>query len=143
MSLAIVALRRYVCLQGDSSNACLHAGMQGLVLITTPDGFPGAGEVAVLTKALYGSKQGSRRYYDRVRSVLLEIGFTRCPAEPCLYRYVDENGHCFILVYVDDTLLFGTRVTVNTVKETYSKYFKCKRNEVSDFTGHDLTVKDG
>ena len=96
-----MALRCYACLQGDSSNAYLHAGMQDLVLIIIPDGFPGAGEVAILLKALYGSKQGSRRYYDHMNNVLLEIGFTRCPAEPCLYRFIDD-GHCFILVYVDD-----------------------------------------
>ena len=84
--------------------------MQDLVLVVIPGGFPGAGEVAILMKALYGSKQGSRRHYDHTHNVLLEIGFTRCPAEPCLYRYVDKSGHCFVLVYVDDTLLFGTRV---------------------------------
>ena len=62
-----------------------------------------------------------------MNNVLLEIGFTRCPAEPCLYRFIDADGHCFILVYVGDTLLFGTSVTVNNVKQKYSKYFKCKR----------------
>ena len=50
-SLAIMALRCYACLQGDSSNAYLHAGMQDLVLIIIPDGFPRAGEVAILLKA--------------------------------------------------------------------------------------------
>ena len=85
--LAITAFRKYVTTQLDLSNAYLHADIQDAVLIIIPDGFPGAGEVAILRRGLYGSKQGSRRYYDHAAKVLTSIpGFTQCPSEPCLFR---------------------------------------------------------
>ncbi len=62
----------------------------------------GEGEAALLKKGLYGTKQGSRRFYDHTDQVLTSIGFTQCPVEPCLYRYIDDHGEAFLLLYVDD-----------------------------------------
>ncbi len=58
--LAIIAHRLYHCVQMDLTNAYLHADIQDVVFIFIPSGFPGAGEVALLEKGLYGTKQGSR-----------------------------------------------------------------------------------
>ncbi len=47
----------------------LHAQIQDVVLIVIPEGFPGTGEIALLEKGLYGTKQGSRRFYDHTDTV--------------------------------------------------------------------------
>ncbi len=62
--LAIIAHRQYHCVQMDLTNAYLHANIQDVVFIIIPQGFLGAGEVALLEKGLYGTKQGSRRFFD-------------------------------------------------------------------------------
>ena len=143
LTMATIALRGYVAIQLDFTNAYLHAGIQDVVLIIIPEGYPGAGEVAILRKALYGTKQGSRRYYDHADKVFKHLGFVRCQTEPCLYRFQDESGHCFLICYVDDSILFGTSETVENVKRKLGEHFKCKWSELKDFTGHDLDVQEG
>ena len=60
-------------IQLDLTNAYLHAPIQDLVYIYIPDGFPGAGEIALLQKAAYGTKQGARRFYDFTIQVFKQI----------------------------------------------------------------------
>jgi hypothetical protein len=62
----------------DLTNAYLHADIVDEVFIIIPPGFKGAGEVAKLDKATYGTKQGARRFYDHTVKVLTQIGFTQC-----------------------------------------------------------------
>jgi hypothetical protein len=101
------------------TNAYLHADIKDVVLISIPDNFPGAGEVALLEKGLYGTKQGSRRFYDHTDQVFKTIGLKPCPNEPCICRRLNDDGACFVLLYVDDALLTGDRTTVQ-------QHFKCK-----------------
>jgi hypothetical protein len=51
--LVFIAYRQYITVQVDLTNAYLHASIKDVVLIVIPDGFPGAGEVALLEKGLY------------------------------------------------------------------------------------------
>jgi hypothetical protein len=51
--LVFIAYRHYNTVQMDLTNAYLHAEIKDVVLIIIPDGFPGAGEVALLEKGLY------------------------------------------------------------------------------------------
>jgi hypothetical protein len=74
--LAITAYRKWKMIQLDLTNAYLHAPIQDIVYIIIPDGFPGAGEIALLRKAAYGTKQGARRFYDFTVQVLHQIGLT-------------------------------------------------------------------
>jgi hypothetical protein len=64
LHLAHIALREYHSVQMDLTNAYLHADITDIVLIIIPKGYPGESEAALLKKGLYGTKQGSRRFYD-------------------------------------------------------------------------------
>ncbi len=77
--LAITAYRKWGMIQLDLTNAYLHAPIQDIVYIIIPEGFPGAGEVALFQKAAYGTKQGARRFYDFTVQVLKQIGLQTCP----------------------------------------------------------------
>ncbi len=88
--LVFIAYRQYNTVQMDLTNAYLHGEIKDVVLIIIPDGFPGAGEVALLEKGLYGTKQGSRRFYDHTDQVFKTIGLKPCPNEPCILN-VDDN----------------------------------------------------
>ncbi len=80
--LAIIAYRKYHTVQMDLTNAYLHASIQDKVYIYIPEGFPGKGEIALLVKAAYGTKQGARRFYDHVATIFEKIGLVQCPTEP-------------------------------------------------------------
>ena len=124
----------------DLTNAYLHASIQDKVYIYISDGFPGKGEIALLVKAAYGTKQGARRFYDHVAQIFEDIGLKQCPNEPCLHRYIDETGECFVLTYVDDALITGTKATVEKIQAKLKLHFKCKFNEPKDFLGLDVTI---
>ena len=108
--------------------------------IFIPEGFPGQGEIARLRKAAYGTKQGARRFYDYTASILLHIGLTQCPLEPCLFRYLVDEDECFLIQYVDDSFIAGAPRAVSKLQEEMKKHFKCKFITPKDFLGLDLTL---
>jgi hypothetical protein len=50
--LTLTAFRQWDMIQLDLANAYLHAPIQDVVYIIIPDGFPGAGEIALLEKGM-------------------------------------------------------------------------------------------
>ena len=136
--LAFTALRHYHMVQMDLTNAYLHADIVDEVFIIIPPGFKGAGEVAKLDKATYGTKQGARRFYDHTVKVLTQIGFTQCPSEPCLFRYLMDEQAAFLILYVDDALISGPETLVTDIQNKLREYFDVKFTPPKDFIGLDL-----
>ena len=71
------------------------------------------GGVRRLLKPLYGLKQASRSFSEKLHVVLTGLGFVRCMYESCLYIYeeVDADGvtqRLDILLHVDDGLYSTT-----------------------------------
>jgi hypothetical protein len=145
--LAVFAFRKYPMIQLDLTNAYLHAPILDVKMETTrqfyiiiPEGFPGQGEIARLKKikAAYGTKQGARRFYDYTASVFKHIGLLQCTLEPCLFRYLVEDSECFLLQYVDDSLIAGQPKAMFNLQEEMQRYFKCKFVPPKDFLGLDM-----
>jgi hypothetical protein len=137
--LALTALRKYHIVQMDLTNAYLHADIQDRVFIYIPQGFPGAGEIARLDKATYGTKQGARRFYDHTIKVLTQIGFEQCSTEPCLFRYLGNHEDAvFLILYLNDALISGSKKLVETIKEKLKHYFDCNFAPPKDFLGLDV-----
>jgi hypothetical protein len=133
--LAVTAFRKYDMLQLDLTNAYLHAPIVDVVYIIIPEGFDGAGQIARLRKAAYGTKQGARRFYDHTALTLAKIGLKQCSNEPCLFRYIYEKEECYLLQYVDDSLLSGTPKALKHLQTELQKQFKCKFVKPKDFLG--------
>lgn len=53
----------------------------------------------------YGLTQAARSWNHRLHQVLMEEGFNRCEADPCLYKKLSNGQHCYVLVYVDDLIV--------------------------------------
>jgi hypothetical protein len=53
----------------------------------------------------YGLKQGPRIWNDQLNFILLDIGFIRCDAHPCLYSRLREGVFIVLGVHVDDGLM--------------------------------------
>ncbi len=136
--LALTALRQYHMIQMDLTNAYLHADITDEVFIIIPPGFKGAGEVARLDKATYGTKQGGRRFYDHTVKVFTQIGFTQCPSETCLFRYLKDDDAAFLILYVDDVLISGPEKLVQEIQNKLKEYFDVKFSPPKDFIGLDL-----
>jgi len=113
--------------QMDVSSAYLNSELHDVVYMRQPEGFIDQQfprRVLRLHKSLYGLKQSGREWNERLNAVLLEIGFTPCPSEPCLYvRKVDDNLG-IIVVYVDDLIIASSnKDDLNEIKLLISKKF--------------------
>jgi hypothetical protein len=64
----------------------------------------------------------------------------QCPTEPCLFRYLHNNEECFLIQYVDDSLIAGQPHAIEHLKQQMRKYFKCKFIQPQDFLGLDLKI---
>lgn len=57
--------------------------------------------------SIYGLKQGSRLWFEKLASVLLDLGFTQAIADYSMFIYKERNIFFIPLVYVDDIFLTG------------------------------------
>ena len=82
--------------QADISSAFLYGDLSEseTVYMKCPPGVKyKKGEVMVmcLHKCIYDLKQVSRRFYHKLRNILIGIGYQPTKSDPCLYRRV-KNG---------------------------------------------------
>lgn len=97
----------------DVTNAFTQSDIDSEIYVEPPPGFPnlqhgegGEPMVLKLLKSLYGTKQASRMWQLKLRSKLIEMGFSNSPHDPCLFCKRDKVGNVLLLgVYVDDIIL--------------------------------------
>ena len=95
------------------------------------------GEQLRLRKGLYGLVQGSARWHILLAKTLITFGYTRNPAEPCLFSRTTADGTTFMAIVVDDFAITGsTRKAINTAKAELSATWDC-----TDFGELDWFVK--
>ncbi|CAI7866115.1 unnamed protein product [Closterium sp. NIES-53] len=136
--LAGAAIKRWVVKQMDVTTAFLNGVLEEEIFMAHPEGFDdGSGRVLRLKKALYGLKQAPRQWYLKLRGDLEEIGFTPSMADHSLFMLGEGEQRSFMVVYVDDILIFST--SSDLVKEVMLKLqdnFKCKfLGDVSFYLG--------
>jgi hypothetical protein len=62
-----------------------------------------------LKKSLYGLKQTGRLWSQLLHAKLMELGFTRCITNMCLYYKRDGDDMTIVGVYVDDLLATASK----------------------------------
>ncbi|CAI7895108.1 unnamed protein product [Closterium sp. NIES-54] len=126
--LAGAAIKGWVVKQIDVTTAFLNGVLEEEIFMAQPEGFDdGSGRVLRLRMALYGLKQAPRQWYLKLRGVLEEIGFTPSTADHSLFMLGEGEQRSFMVVYVDDILLFSP--SSDLVKEVMLKLqdkVKCK-----------------
>ena len=80
-------------------------------------------------KCLYGYDDCGKQFYNLVRSVLLRMGFTPCPDEPCLYKIetlVNNRRETVITCHHVDDFFFAENSTpyFEHIRKELNKYFK-------------------
>jgi hypothetical protein len=63
-----------------------------------------------LLKSLYGLKQAGELWFQLLRSEIINLGYTQCLYDRCIYKKIDpETGaKAYIIVYVDDIIFTGS-----------------------------------
>jgi histone deacetylase 1/2 len=126
--------------QMDVSTAFLHGTIQEKIHVQQPQGFHvgGSNTVCLLHKALYGLKQAPRAWYETISGVLLSSGFRVSDADPSLFILKEPGvADLFLLLYVDDILLFCTEMgVIKKVKGLVASHFAVKDlGEAKHFLG--------
>jgi histone deacetylase 1/2 len=80
-----------------------------------------------LLKSLYGLKQASRRWYEKLTSLLIHEGYQQSTSDYSLFTLTSENDFTALLVYVDDIILAGTSTAeFDRIKSILDAQFKIK-----------------
>jgi hypothetical protein len=127
--LAIASVKQWHLHQLDVNNAFLHGDLLEDVYMQVPDGVtpPKPGQVCKLLKSLYGLKQASRMWYEKLTSLLLHEGYTQSSADYSLFTLTTESHFTALLIYVDDIILAGTTLTeFSRIKCILDTQFKIK-----------------
>ncbi len=111
--LAYAASRDLEIHQLDVVVAYLNSNLTEIYL-SPPEGVPSTlGMVWPLRKALYSLKQARLEWYCTLCTHIQSTGYAQSGHDPCLYMLDSEN---FIVVYVDDLLLFAPKSRLAQVK---------------------------
>ncbi|KAI0992126.1 hypothetical protein K3495_g16060, partial [Podosphaera aphanis] len=98
--LAIVAAENLECRQYDIKNAFTEATLRERIYLSPPAGVPVKDGYSLrVLRSLYGLKQAARDWNIVYSDFLLELGFIRSLADPCLFTH---TRGIVLLVYVDD-----------------------------------------
>lgn len=116
--------------QMDAVTAFLQGELKEEVYMRQPEGMEdGSSRVCRLNKSLYGLKQASRVWNEKLGAALVKIGLKRSRVDTCIYYHVDSNDVVIVAVYVDDLLIFSNnKLKKEQVKSQLKSMFKMKDN---------------
>ena len=125
--LAVACAMDWTCVQMDVGTAFLNAPVKEELYMRPP---PGSGDenknvVWKLNKALYGLVQAGRCWNECFNLFLTRQGFTRSPADACLYvKRFGKTGLVLMGIWVDDCLIVSSDETLRdaTIKMMRDEY---------------------
>ncbi|XP_070043924.1 retrovirus-related Pol polyprotein from transposon RE1 isoform X2 [Nicotiana tomentosiformis] len=127
--ISIAVKRGWDLYQLDVNNAFLHGDLHEEVYIEVPKGLmvPNGNLVCKLRKSLYGLKQASRQWYDKLTESLHSRGFKHSASDYSLFYKKQGTSAVFVAVYVDDVIITGTNLEeIKELKAFLHNQFKIK-----------------
>jgi hypothetical protein len=126
----------------DAHNAFLHGVLEEHVHMRFHFCKEQLDFVCRLDKAIYGLKQAPRGWYLRLRSKLIDLGFTPFKGDVSLFFYSNRGIKIFVLVYVDDIIVVSSSTEATTLPlKTLEKVFGLKDlGELHYFLGTKVNV---
>ena len=115
--------------QLDVNNAFLYGDLSEDVYMTLPPGFtsPRPNQCCKLLKSLYGLRQSSRMWYDKLSHLLLSHGYQQTSSDYSLFVKFIGDQISILLVYVDDIVLTGNSISeLAAIKSILHQHFRIK-----------------
>jgi Reverse transcriptase (RNA-dependent DNA polymerase) len=127
--IALSVIHGWTRRQADVCTAFLNPLLHEDIYLRLPPGYEHEypGMVLKLNKGLYGLKQASRLWYQRLRDFFTSKGFTQSTADPCVfYRAYGPTNLVYLSVYVDDITFFGHDDAIEQALATLQHEFKLR-----------------
>jgi transposase InsO family protein len=113
--------------QMDVRTAFLNGDLEQDIYMKQPEGFVASGKeslVCKLRKSLYGLRQASRAWYDKIHHALVDMGFQVLSADTCVYQLRKDSLYVLVALYVDDLLLLANSLDgLSALKKDLSTRF--------------------
>jgi hypothetical protein len=105
--IALASINSWHLHQMDVNNAFLHGDLQEEVYMDVPQGVTCSkpNQVCKLIKSLYGLRQASRKWYEKLTSLLIDQGYSQSSSDYSLFILRHGSEFTALLVYVDDIIL--------------------------------------
>ena len=114
--LALATQYNFEIHQLDVKTTFLNGNLDEEIYMSLPDGLPTPSNpqlVCKLAKSLYGLKQSSRAWYQRLDSYLLLQGYTRLESDANIYiKRENDQGFTILTVYVDDCIVVSNKAAL-------------------------------
>ena len=120
----------------DIRNAYLQApsSQKDYIICGVEFGLENVGKVALIHRALYGGKSAGRDFRNHLRSCMLHLDFTSCPADPDVWmrpaKKADGSRYWeYLLLYTDDALAVS-ETPENILRNDLGKFFELKESSI-------------
>ena len=125
LTIFLAKLNNMKAWAADIGNAYLEATTkETLYIIAGPEFEELQGHILVIDKALYGLKISGLRWSQRIHDIMLELNFTPCKADPCVWLRKMRDKYEYIAIYVDDLLITSPEPTA--ILQDLRQKFKLK-----------------
>lgn len=142
--LAHAALENWEIEAMNIKTAFLYGELDEEIYMEQPEGFVEKGQenkVCRLRKAIYGLKQASRTWNEKLHKTLLELGFKRTRSDAGVYVYSHAKAEMILIVYVDDLLPMGPSLSeIKRIKKILAERFQMRDlGPATNFLGMRIT----
>ncbi|XP_014489795.1 uncharacterized protein LOC106752595 [Vigna radiata var. radiata] len=142
--IALAASNNWFLHQLDVDNAFLHGDLNDEVYMEPPPGLKihNEGQICRLTKSLYGLKQASRQWFEKVSSFLISANYIQSKSDHSLFIRKTPTSFIALLVYMDDIVLTkNSMMEINCIKELLHNKFRIKNlGELKYFLGLEVAI---
>ena len=127
--LALASINCWPIQQLDVNNAFLHGDLSKDVYMVIPPGVSSSrpSQCCKLLKSLYGLKQASQKWFEKLSLLLLSYGYQQAQADHSLFIKAIGSDFTALIIYVDDIVLTGNSVEeINSIKNVLDCNFRIK-----------------
>jgi hypothetical protein len=99
LHLDVSSIKGWFLHQLDDNNSFLHGDLQEDVYMTVPEGVvsPKPNHACKLLKSLYGLKQASRKWYEKLTSLLVQEGYKQSSSDYSLFTLKSDTDFTTLL----------------------------------------------
>lgn len=127
--------------QIDVCMAYLNSPINDTIYTEQPVGYSeGKDLVWLLRKSIYGLRSSAISWYKTIKDILIDIGFTVCKTDSCVFVLNHQKEIMIIGIYVDDALLISNALDLLiNIKELISKRIEITdKGIISNFLNMDV-----